>query len=64
MIRVFTSGSKLCACSTRPAEQIAKVQSVAAQLAKGGRPPFESPQCRLARHVEPVAGSTPPAVRL
>jgi hypothetical protein len=43
MIRVSTSGSKLCACSTRLAGQRAYMPSVVAQLAKGEIPRLNPP---------------------
>jgi hypothetical protein len=63
MIRGYKTGSKLCACSTRHANQTAWRPSGVAQLRKGSKAPRCIPPCRPSRQVEPVAGSTPPEVR-
>jgi hypothetical protein len=63
MIRVDRAGSKLCACSTRHVPPRALLPSAGTQLGKGSEAPRCIPSCRASRQVEPVAGSTPPAVR-
>jgi hypothetical protein len=63
MIRGYKTGSKLCALSTRHANQTAWRPSGMAQLGKGSQAPRCIPSCRASRQMEPVAGSTPLGVR-
>jgi hypothetical protein len=64
MIRISRSGSKLFACSTRPAQSMAYMPSAVLQLAKEGRSlPLDPSPVRLCAASETLRVSKPSAVR-